>query len=96
MSDEMEQLKALVRELTDVIVQTSKNHQEHLQRHEACLAEQLAAMKRLQQNQQIDHLNLSEVAGQVNAHRDILTALDAEVRRRMGEPPAETPKDVVN
>ena len=70
--------------------------QDFLESVTAVLRQHAAALERLQQNQQIDHLNMTEIAGQVNAHRQILVDLDIEIRQRMGEPPVEPPREPVN
>ena len=54
------------------------------------------ALERLAENSKIDHANIAQLTEQVNLHTGILQSLDAEVRRRMGEPPLESPLEPVN
>jgi hypothetical protein len=54
------------------------------------------ALERLAENQKIDHANIAQLTEQTNLHTGILQSLDAEVRRRMGEPPLEPPREPVN
>ena len=49
----------------------------------AVLRRHAAALERLTENSKIEHENIRQVTEQVNMHYGILTALDAEVKRRL-------------
>jgi hypothetical protein len=67
-----------------------------LRGHAESLKKLTEAVEQMQKNQSIEHLNVAEIGAMVNSHTAILSALDAEVRRRMGEPPLESPREPVN
>jgi hypothetical protein len=82
MTEELEEIKKLIIDLSAAVSKTTASHK--------------AALERLAQNQQIDHLNLTEIAAEVNKQRQIFIELDAEVRRRTGTPAVDRPKERPN
>jgi len=89
MSEETAKIDKILREFLETTTALMRQHTERL--------EQLTARaSKMEQNQAIEHLNVKEIGEMVNNHTAILTALDNEVRRRMGEPPIETPPEPVN
>jgi hypothetical protein len=80
MSDEKEELKKLMGEFVGAVNGLLKRHEE--------------AISRLAENLKLEHVNVKEVAEQVNHHTAILSALDAEVKKRLGYSTDEPPQAV--
>jgi hypothetical protein len=82
MSDETKVMDETLRSFLESVTQVLKQH--------------AAALGRLAENAKIDHANIAQLTQQVNLHTGIMQALDNEVRRRMGEPPLEPPREPIN
>jgi len=86
MSEETAMDKVL-REFLESVTAVLRQHAERLERLTAGFA-------KMEQNQAIEHINVKEIGEMVNNHTAILTALDAEVKRRLNFSTEEPPSAV--